>query len=93
MKKKRWLILLCLLALFAMAAVPVLAETTAAYDLSWWTVDSGGATGLTSGAYTLSGTAGQPDAGTLSSGDYDLAGGFWAALLEKLEVFLPMIRK
>ena len=29
---------------------PALAETDATYDLSWWTVDGGGATGLTSGA-------------------------------------------
>jgi hypothetical protein len=93
MKTKRWLVLFCLLALLALATVPVLAEPSASYDISWWTVDGGGATGLTSGSYTLSGTAGQPDAGSLSSGDYDLAGGFWAALLEKLEVFLPLIKK
>ena len=93
MKLKRWLVLLCLLALLALAAVPALAETDAAYDLSWWTVDSGGTTGLTSGSYTLSGTAGQPDAGSLSSGDYDLAGGFWGTLMEKIRSFLPMIKK
>jgi hypothetical protein len=92
MKRKRWFILLCLLVLLALAIVPVLAETNATYDLSWWTVDSGGVTGSTSGNYTLSGTAGQPDAGSLSFGDYDLAGGFWQALLEKLEVFLPLIK-
>jgi hypothetical protein len=80
-------------ALLALAAVPVLAETNATYDLSWWTVDGGGATGLTSGSYTLSGTAGQPDAGLLSNGDYDLMGGFWAGILEKLESFLPLIKK
>jgi hypothetical protein len=93
MKSKRWLILVCLVALLALAAAPVLAETIATYDLTWWTVDSGGATGLTSGAYTLSGTAGQPDAGSLSNGEYDLAGGFWAGILVKLESFLPLIKK
>lgn len=93
MKTKRWLILFFLIVLLALAAVPVLAETNATYDLSWWTVDSGGANGLTAGNYTLSGTAGQPDAGSFSSGDYDLAGGFWAALLQKLDVFLPLIKK
>jgi hypothetical protein len=72
---------------------PVLAETSATYDLSWWTVDGGGSTGLTSGDYTLSGTIGQPDAGVLSNGDYDVAGGFWQSLLAKLEVFLPLIKK
>jgi len=93
MKIKRWFILFCLLALLALAAVPVLAETSATYDLSWWTVDSGGATGLTSGSYTLSGTTGQPDAGVMSNGDYDLTGGFWAGILVKLESFLPLIKK
>ena len=92
MKTKRWLILLCLLALLALAAVPVLAETTS-YNLTWWTVDGGGATGLTTGDYTLSGTAGQPDARSLSNGDYDLAGGFWGALMVKMKSFLPLIKK
>jgi hypothetical protein len=89
--KKKLLLLLYLIILVLGLTSPVLAETND-YDLSWWTVDSGGVTGSTSGSYTLSGTAGQPDAGSLSSGDYDLAGGFWQALLEKLEVFLPLIK-
>jgi hypothetical protein len=90
--KKKLLLLLYLIILVLGLTSPVLAETNATYDLSWWTVDSGGVTGSTSGNYTLSGTAGQPDAGSLSFGDYDLAGGFWQALLEKLEVFLPLIK-
>jgi hypothetical protein len=40
-------------------------------------VDGGG--GISSGGdYAISGTIGQPDAGTLSGGDYTLQGGFWA---------------
>jgi hypothetical protein len=93
MKTKRWLILTLFLAILAIAVVPVLAETSATYDLSWWTVDGGGITDKTSGSYTLSGTAGQPDAGSLSSGAYNLAGGFWAGILVKLESFLPLIKK
>jgi hypothetical protein len=93
MKTKRFLLILYLLILILSLASPVLAETSASYDLSWWTVDSGGTTGLSSGAYTLSGTAGQPDAGALSSVDYDLAGGFWAILAEKIRSFLPMIKR
>jgi hypothetical protein len=85
--------ILYLVILLLGVASPVLAETSAAYDLSWWTVDSGGATGLTTGEYTLSGTTGQPDAGSLSSGNYTLGGGFWQALLVKVEVFLPFIKK
>jgi len=47
------------------------------YDLSWHTIDGGG--GTSSGdAFTLSGTIGQPDAGSMSGGDFTLVGGFWA---------------
>jgi hypothetical protein len=47
------------------------------YDLSWWTVDGGGATFSTAGSYSLGGTIGQPDGGTSSGGTYTLEGGFW----------------
>jgi len=46
------------------------------YDLSWSTIDGGGGTS-TGGNFTLSGTLGQPDAGMMSGGDYELTGGFW----------------
>ena len=47
------------------------------YSLSWWTVGGGGSTAFGSGgSYSLSGTAGQPDAGLLEGRDYALAGGF-----------------
>ena len=91
--KKQILLILYLIILILGLTSPVLAESTAIYDLPWWTVDSGGVTGSTSGNYTLSGTAGQPDAGSLSSGDYDLAGGFWGGILGKLQNFLPLINK
>jgi hypothetical protein len=93
MIKKRFLLFLYLLILTLGLTSPVLAETNTTYDLSWWTVDSGGVTSLTAGSYTLSSTAGQPDAGLLSNGDYDLTGGFWAGILVKLENFLPLIKK
>jgi hypothetical protein len=57
-------------------AAPVLAD----YDLSWWTVDGGGAMWSTGGDYELSGTIGQADAGVvMSGGDYQVIGGFWLA--------------
>lgn len=92
MKIKRWPILLIVLVLITLAAVPALAETNS-YDLTWWTVDSGGAINLTSGSYTLSGTAGQPDTGEFSKGDYDLLSGFWAGIQAYLRNFLPLIIK
>jgi hypothetical protein len=48
-----------------------------AFDLSWWTVDGGGHTAVSGGAYTLGGTIGQADAGVLSGSDYSVNGGFW----------------
>ena len=48
------------------------------------------------GAYTLDGTIGQADAGSLSGGSYTLNGGYWFAatsvLLDQL-VYLPLVLK
>lgn len=46
------------------------------FAMSWFTVDGGGGTSA-GGAYRVSGTIGQPDAGVLSGGTYSLIGGFW----------------
>jgi hypothetical protein len=80
------LILLILsLASFALAA--------GSYDLSWWTVDGGGGTSSGNG-YTLNGTLGQPDAGTVASGGgYTLAGGFWhggVVTTLMMKIYLPL---
>ncbi len=48
------------------------------YSIDWFTIDGGGGTS-TGGVYTVSGTIGQPDAGTAMRGDnYSLTGGFWS---------------
>jgi hypothetical protein len=62
------------------------------YDLSWWTVDGGGGASE-GGPYTLTGTAGQPDAGVLTGGPYTLGGGFWGggALAQGHQLFLPLV--
>ncbi len=49
------------------------------FDLSWHTVDGGGGTS-TGGKFVVRGTIGQPDAGTLSGGGFELRGGFRQAL-------------
>ncbi len=47
------------------------------YDLSWNTIDGGGAT-LTGGDFQLDGSIGQPDASqVLGGGAFSLSGGFW----------------
>jgi hypothetical protein len=47
------------------------------YSIDWHTIDGGGGAS-TGGVYSVSGTIGQPDAGTMSDGNYSLEGGFWA---------------
>jgi hypothetical protein len=49
------------------------------YSVDWFTIDGGGGTS-TGGVYSVSGTIGQPDASSMSSGDYTIEGGFWGAL-------------
>jgi len=70
-----------------------LALAAGGYDLSWWTVDGGGGTSSGNG-YTLNGTLGQPDAGTVASGGgYTLAGGFWhggVVAAAEIKVYLPL---
>jgi len=63
--------------LFLVATSVVLAQSGGGYDLTWSTVDGGGWTFSSGGAYTVGGTAGQPDAGLLTGGSYALGGGFW----------------
>jgi len=65
-----------LFAILFAALLGITGHAHAQYDLSWRTVDGGGGTS-TGGAYSLSGTIAQPDAGNLSGGTYALAGGFW----------------
>ncbi|HOR72381.1 MAG TPA: hypothetical protein PLY00_14015 [Verrucomicrobiota bacterium] len=62
------LLLLCLSASFAQS-----------YSIDWWTIDGGGGTS-TGGVYAVTGTIGQPDAGStaMTGGAYSVTGGFWA---------------
>ena len=53
------------------------AQSGGAYKLAWSTLDGGGQTFATGGAYSVGGTAGQPDSGPMSGGVYTLTGGFW----------------
>jgi hypothetical protein len=49
------------------------------YVAEWFTIDGGGGTSAAAGAFQVSGTIGQPDAGVVRGGGYALAGGFWGA--------------
>lgn len=68
------------------------------YIHTWFSVDGGSAV-LGAGDYTLTGIAGQADAGQLSTGDYTLTGGLLAAPVELPEetpdssIFLPKLNR
>lgn len=59
------------------------------FYLSWHTIDGGGGTSA-GGAFELSGTIGQPDAGTMSGGNFTLTGGFWAGGAVDIEPECPI---
>lgn len=81
--------LFLLMALLLSASV-VLAQSGGGYDLSWATVDGGGATFSTGGDFSLGGAIGQPDAGALSGGGYTLLGGFWSGGNPRYDIYLPL---
>ena len=62
--------------LIVASALLIAAAASAQFDLSWRTIDGGGAES-TGGGFALAGTIGQPDAGAMSGGDFELSGGFW----------------
>jgi len=60
-------------------------------DISWYTIDGGGAMSSSSGNFELSGTIGQPDASAVSAitgGSFQLTGGFWAVALPSCTAFV-----
>ena len=64
---------------FVLATVAALAVYLGGeeFDLSWNTIDGGGAMQITGGDFELSATIGQPDTGTMSGGDFEMTVGFW----------------
>lgn len=90
---KHKLRVILVLLLLLLATLPVLAQSGGGYDLSWNTTDGGGGSSF-GGIFSLAGTAGQPDAGMMSGGDFTLRGGFWkggAAPTTQLQLYLPVI--
>ena len=61
----------------------------AALEITWYTTDAGGVQTSTGGTLSLSGTAGQVDAGRASNGGYTLWSGFWSGTMSASE--LPAI--
>ena len=94
--KRKYLAFGSILMLALLVTGVAWAAVETGYDLSWWTVDSGGGTSSGNG-YTLNGTLGQPDAGMLArGGGYTLAGGFWhggVVSVPQSQVYLPLLVK
>jgi hypothetical protein len=73
-QSKTWRIFGALLTFLAIT-ISVRAQS---YSIDWYKIAAGGGTS-TGGVYTVTGTIGQPDAGTtMSDGYYTLTGGFWS---------------
>lgn len=98
--QRHWLVAALVLVLLATlmlnvttsyAGIEFTAPTATGYEIAWYTLDAGGAQTLTNGAYTLSGTSGQFDAGMLSQTSYAINGGYWVDIF--IQNFLPMILK
>jgi hypothetical protein len=59
--------------LLLVMALPAYAQ----YEITSWTIDAGGGQS-TGSVYAVTGTIGQPDAGTHTGGSYAFIGGFWS---------------
>ncbi|NBB93187.1 MAG: hypothetical protein GVY32_08470 [Gammaproteobacteria bacterium] len=79
---------LALLLLLAVLAAPAIAQD---YEITRWTIASGGTMESTGDDWTLKGTIGQweaTEARELSGGQWRLTGGFWADVLQALADFI-----
>ena len=79
--------------LLAMAVALVVSTATVGqtYSIESYVIAGGGGTS-SGGDYTLSGTVGQPSAGTpLSGGAYTLQGGFWPGLIVTTSGDVPQL--
>ena len=68
-----------MLLMFTSLNAQAVAQSGGPYAIRSSTIDGGGTSTSSGGAFVLAGTIGQPDAGLLEGGAYSLGGGFWAA--------------
>jgi hypothetical protein len=79
-----------LLALIVLAGSQAALQAQS-YSIDWFKIASGGGTS-TNGQYSVSGTIGQPDAGTMSGGEYLVTGGFWSVIAAVQTPGAPVLR-
>ena len=68
---------------FTMIALTVLLAASSAhaqFQIDWFTIDGGGGAS-TGGAFSLTGTIGQPDAGKAAGAPFDADCGFWGGAI------------
>jgi hypothetical protein len=75
-----WRTLVGLFCFFILPPAFCLRASGQTYSIDWYKIGGGGGTS-TNGQYTVTGTIGQPDAGSaMTGGNYSLTGGFWAVI-------------
>ncbi len=79
------------IAVAACAALTSHAQSGGPFDLKWSTIDSGGGTSR-GGQFSLSGTIGQPDPGTLAANQFKLEGGFWSGVSVVQTAGAPLLK-
>jgi hypothetical protein len=95
----RRLLLSLAVMLLAVTSVALALTRSERFDILWYTIDGGSVDGSKGGSFALSGSVGQPDAGSSQGGEYAVRGGFWglppesASLPEAYQVYLPLIRR
>ena len=87
------IVLVLLIGTASTNAQRIIESPQSGYDLSWYTIDGGGATFSNGGGYSLGGTIGQPDAGQVSNLPYTLNGGFWGGASINYRIYLPLVLK
>ena len=88
---RRGVVLALVVCLVLAVAVPVLAQVSSNYDLSWGVVAGGSGRMESAGGHAVLGSAGQPLAGSMmTSGGHALCSGFWCGAAA-YRVYLPMV--
>ena len=87
--KRKFILTLAICSLLA-ASIPVLAQVSANYDLSWHTIAGGGGKSASAG-HTLMGAVGQPLTGATLSTAHTLCSGFWCSGTTQHRIYLPLV--
>ncbi len=86
--------ILVLIACLLVVAVPVLAQSSDNYDLSWHVIAGGSGRMESAAGHRLLGSAGQSLVGTtMTSGGHSLCSGFWCGAVEQYRVYLPLVMR